>query len=258
MSAPTGVPAAPGLAADGRVRRLARAALTVVVRGRRERGGPWGEAALAEFGQTRGRWEAVRWSAGGIWAALRERRARRRELPRRVRIRRRAIVVVALGVLAAAGIQRWALTPLYEPSPAMEPTLRTADYWLLDRVSFRLTGLRHGDVVAFTQTRGGGATFTAVRRVIGLPGDTIDCRAGRVLRNGTAVPEPYLAAGSVAAPADCRPLTVPAGAVYLLGDNRGVANEWNPVAVDRLDGRLLARLWNAGPDSWWAPPASAG
>lgn len=58
MSAPTGISASPGVAADDVVRRLARFALTVAVRGRRDSGGPWGEAALAEFGQTRERWEA--------------------------------------------------------------------------------------------------------------------------------------------------------------------------------------------------------
>jgi len=228
----------------------------MAVRGRRDRGGPWGEAVLAEFGETRGRWEAVRWSAGGIRAALRERRAQRRELPRRVRVQRRAIAAVVIGGLAAAGIQQWAVTPRYEPSGAMEPTLRVADYWLMDRISFRITGLALGDVVAFQQTADGGTAFTAVRRVVGLPGDAMSCRDGLLLRNGTVVPEPYLGAGSGAAGTNCAPLTVPAGAVYLLGDNRGIAVERNPVAVDRIEGRLLTRLWNAGSAPWWPPPTS--
>ena len=54
-----------GMARFGRfmMRRAARAVLVAAVRGRRDRGGPWGEAALAEFDQTTGRWEAVRWAA---------------------------------------------------------------------------------------------------------------------------------------------------------------------------------------------------
>ncbi len=259
MSAPTGVSTTFELSGDDDVvRRLARLALTVAVRGRRDCGRPWGEAALAEFGQTRGRWEALRWSAGGIRAALRERRRQRRELPRWVRIRRRAIAVIVIGVLTGAGIQRWVLTPMYEPSTSMEPTLQAADYWLMDRISFRITGLHYGDVVAYEQTDHGRTPFTVVRRVIGLPGDVISCRDGQVLRNGTALPDPYGSAEPVRPPTACVPLTVPAGAVHLLGDNRGVAADGNPVALDRVEGRLLARLWNAGQDgSWWAPEAAS-
>ena len=58
------------------MRRAARAVLVAAVRGRRARGGPWGEAALAEFDQTIGSWEAVRWAAGGLRAVWHERRAR--------------------------------------------------------------------------------------------------------------------------------------------------------------------------------------
>ena len=256
MSATTGMVPDADPATEDAIRRLARAALRLAVRGRRRAGGPWGEAVLAELDHTSGRWEAVRWSAGGIRAALRERRAHRRELPRAVRIRRRAAAILAVGVLAAAGVQHWVATPQYQPSASMEPSLRSADYWLMDRISFRITGLDYGDVVAYTLA--GDTTVTQVRRVIGLPGDTIGCLHGRVLRNGTAIAESYLAAGTATSATNCPAVTVPAGAAYLLGDNRGVAKSENPVKLDRIEGRLLTRLWNTGPDgSWWAPPASA-
>ena len=157
-------------------------------------------------------------------------------------------------MFAGAGIQQWVLTPMYEPSPSMVPTLQVADYWLMDRISFRITGLHYEDVVAYEQTDHGSTPFTVVRRVVGLPGDVISCRDGQVLRNGTALPDPYGSAAPTQPPTHCVPLTVPAGAVYLLGDHRAVAREWNPVAVDRVEGR--PRLWNAGQDgSWWAPKA---
>jgi hypothetical protein len=63
-----------------------------------------------------------------------------------------------------------------------------------------------------------------------------------------SVGEPYL-------PADCIPTIVPDGSVYLLADNRGGANQTNPVVdADRVQGRMVARLWNAGAGSWCAPP----
>jgi signal peptidase I len=50
------------------VRHLAHKTLAFAVRGRHERGGDWGEALLAEFAETRGDWEAVRWAASGLRA----------------------------------------------------------------------------------------------------------------------------------------------------------------------------------------------
>jgi signal peptidase I len=55
------------------MRRAARVVLVAAVRGRGARGGPWGEAVLAEFDQTRGGWEAVRWAACGLRAVVQER-----------------------------------------------------------------------------------------------------------------------------------------------------------------------------------------
>ncbi|GAB1642258.1 signal peptidase I [Krasilnikovia sp. MM14-A1259] len=221
---------------DGVIRRWAYQALAVAVRGRGSEGGPWGEAALREFSHTRGTWEALSWSFGGIRTAVRERRARSAELPAKVRLRRR-IVVTAIAVLAlAAGVHQWVLTPMYVPSGAMEPGLQVSDRWLMDRVGFRMTGLHHGDVVAF---RTEDDDTVLVRRVIGLPGDTITCRDGRVLRNGTAVDEPYLAAGTRT---ECPTTTVTTGSVYLLADNRGVAVEVPPVSGDRVEGRMLSHL----------------
>jgi len=216
--------------------RLANWALVRAVRGRRERGGDWGEAVLAELAHSRGGWHALRWSAGGIRAAVRERRANR---SRSAVIQRRFVTAAAVAVLAAAGLQHWVVTPMYAPSGVMAPTLDAGDRWLMDRVSFRITGLHHGDVVAFSQVEQG-RRFTAVRRIIGLPGDVISCRDGEVLRNGAVLDEPYLT--GLAAVTDCTSLTVPAGSVYLLGDARGIARDWDPVPVDRIEGRLLTSL----------------
>jgi signal peptidase I len=218
------------------VRRLAHRALVLAVRGRRGRGADWGEALLAEFPHTRGGWQAVRWTAGGIRTALRERRAHR---SRAATIRRRIVIAVVGAVLVPFGVQHWLLTPVYVPSGAMSPTLDVGDRWLMDRVGFRVTGLRHGDVVAFARVEEG-RRFTAVRRVIGLAGDEIRCRDGAVLRNGAVLDEPYL--GDAGQPTECAPMTVPAGSVYVLGDARGIAREWSPVPVGRIEGRLLTRL----------------
>jgi signal peptidase I len=223
------------MSGDGAVRRAAGFGLRVAVRGRRARGGPWGEAVLAEFAQTSGRWQAVRWAAGGIRTAVRE---RIRASSRRTRLATAALLTAL--ALAAAG--QWVLTPVYHPSPAMEPTIQVGDRWLLDKVSFRLTGLDYGDMVVFEQAvetpDGGPDRIQVSQRVVGLAGDQMSCRDGRLLRDGVPVDEPYARGGT-----ECAPLTVPSGTVYVLGDNRGVARPWDPVAVERIEGRLVTKLW---------------
>lgn len=240
MSAPTLI--RPG----GQVRALAHAVLTAVVRGRRGRGGPWGEAVLAEFGQTTGGWAAVRWAAGGIRVALRERRAaQRRRQPRWVRISRAFVVTLVVGLLAPFGIDRYLLHPQKIYSGNMEPTLLVEQWWLTDRIGFRGTGIRHGDIVLIRSTVQGGAHLT-VGRVVALPGDSISCRDGRVWRNGGVLHEPYLPADPAAARTDCVSVTVPEDALYLLGDHRAAARDSRHDGVypaDDVQGRLLFRAW---------------
>lgn len=66
-------PLTPAAAVDTPVRRAARAVLRWAVRRGGDRGGPWGEAVLAEFDEVTSDTEAVRWAAGGVWVSLRER-----------------------------------------------------------------------------------------------------------------------------------------------------------------------------------------
>ena len=224
------------------MRRVARAVLAAAVRGRRARGGPWGEAALAEFDQTTGRWEAVRWAAGGLRAVWHERRARIRTLPARVRIQRAMLGAALLALPMAVLVTQFVLTPRFMPSGSMEPTVQVLDRFLVDKVSFRLTGIRHGDIVEFDSPLDPG-THT-IKRVIGLPGETIECRGGLVYRDGAVLSEPYVeSAGSTV---DCGPpVTVPAGELFVLGDHRLVSQDsrqWGTIPRDAVDGRLLTRI----------------
>ena len=228
------------------LRRLAWMVLVAAVRGRRAQGGPWGEAALAEFDQTTGRWEAVRWSAGGLRAVWHERRARIKSLPRRVRLQRAALVGALLSVPLAGIVNQFVLSPRYIPSGSMEPTLQVFDRFLIDKVSFHLTGVQRGDIVEFTTPAA--PDYPVIKRVIGLPGDTIECRAGTVFRDGAALAEPYLEASTTTE--DCvEPLTVPSGEIFVLGDHREVSQDsrtWGTIPLEAVDGRLLTKIWPLG------------
>lgn len=195
------------MSAGGRepmVRRAAYALLVVAVRGRRGRGGPWGEAVLGEFAMTRGSWEAVRWAAGGLTAVWLERRARVRQLPRYDRIARRILVAFVPGLIAAVLVSQFVLGARYVSSDGMAPTLQVHDRFLLDRVGFRLTGVHVGDVLVYR----GEAGYKFTQRVVGLPGDTVECRDGRVLRNGIPLRQRLAPDGRLPPVEDCAPVVV--------------------------------------------------
>lgn len=208
------------------MRSLAHRALKLAVRGRRERGGPWGEAVLAEFDQTAGTAAALRWAAGGLRVAMRERYARRPTAYR--------LALAALIVLVAVP---FGVTVKYVPSSSMEPTMTVASRHLIDKFGFRLTGLDYGDIVIHPLPDH--PERETERRVIAFAGDRVDCRDGLVFRNGVAVDESYLSPGMVT---ECLPVTVPAGALYTLGDNREVANDSRLsgfVPADSVTGRVV-------------------
>jgi signal peptidase I len=226
------------------IRAAARAVLVAAVRGRRARGGPWGEAVLAEFGQTTGRWEAVRWTAGGLKAVWQERRAKAKTRPRYVRISRRIVTTTVIGLLAALVVNQFVLTPRYMMTGSMKPTVRIGDRYLVDRVGFRVTGIVRGDLVEFPIPDA--PRIPALKRVIGLPGDVIDCRNGKVFRDGAEISEPYLNADVPDPGTDCSAVTVPAGSLYVLGDDRPVSQDsrqWGFIAESAVTGRYLLPLW---------------
>jgi signal peptidase I len=234
------VSATPPQVRESAVRRAAYRLLVAVVRGRRERGGEWGEAVLGEFGETRGDWEAVRWAVGGLRTVW---------LSRPIGITYRVIGIVVISVVAGLLINQFVLTVGYVASGSMEPTQMVGDRYLMDKVSYRLTGIHRGNLVVITEPVGGGDPVPAnprVKRVIGLPGDTIECRDGQVWRNGKQVDEPYLEGGVDDSETDCTTVKVPSGELYLLGDHRLVSQDSRqdgPISESAVRGRVLARIW---------------
>jgi signal peptidase I len=212
------------------VRRAARAVLTRGV------GGPgtvWGAAVLGEFEETTGGWEAVRWAAGGLLVAWRERWRRLGDT------RTRRIAAAALVAAVAGGVVNWqAVGLMYVPSGSMSPTLRISDRVVVDRWA----GVHRGDVVVLSVPEPD-AAVRLYKRVIGLPGDRIACRDGQVYRDGAPLAEPYLAAGTRT---DCQPVTVPPDTLYVLGDDRSVSADsrhFGPVAGSAVTGVVVLRIW---------------
>jgi len=106
---------------------------------------------------------------------------------------------------------------------------------------------RRGDVVIFEYPKDISRDF--IKRVIGLPGETVEIRQGKVYINGQLMPEPFGPnPGSYSAP----PVTVPAGEVYVMGDNRNNSSDshiWGPLPINLIIGKALASYW---PPQYWS------
>jgi signal peptidase I len=105
--------------------------------------------------------------------------------------------------------------------------------------------LQHGQVVVFFKTpaRDGDAL---IKRVIGLPGDTIELRDGAVMINGTLLNEPYVTGAQTSCGNYCRPFTLGPDEYFLMGDNRVNSldsRSFGPIPAGQIVGRVVLRYW---------------
>jgi signal peptidase I len=182
---------------------------------------------------------------------------------------RETVVLVALAILLAVVFKTFLVAAFYIPSGSMEPTLNVSDRVLVEKVSYRFGDVQDGDVVVFVHDDLGlqpsgpsnpiARFFSSlgqaiglvppsdrdfIKRVVGVPGDEISCPNGELLRNGKQVDEPYL--DPAVTTEGCKTTTVPAGKLYVMGDNRTNSQDSRSFGViDRSDvvGRAFVRIW---------------
>ena len=155
------------------------------------------------------------------------------------------VIVVAIGV--AVGIRTFVVQTFYIPSASMEPTLMIGDRILVDKVSYHLHAIHRGDIVVFATPPGenaGPAVKDLVKRVIGLPGDTISSGGGHVIIDGKPLNEPWLVKGTVTVGVTTR--TIPAGEIFVMGDNRSDSQDsrfFGPIHQSLVVGRVVMKIW---------------
>jgi signal peptidase I len=140
-------------------------------------------------------------------------------------------------------VNRWAYCP------GIHVEIPIANIMLWEKVWCVRTP-RRGDVVIFEYPKDISRDF--IKRVIGLPGETVEVRQGKVYINDELMPEPFGPnPGSYNAP----PVTVGPGDVFVMGDNRNNSSDshiWGPLPVNLIIGRALASYWP--PQLWSVVP----
>ncbi|CAM4483398.1 signal peptidase I [Paenibacillus typhae] len=148
---------------------------------------------------------------------------------------------IALGVILSLFIRSYVAEAMRVPTDSMVPTIEVNDRLFVEKLLW-LTTLEHGDIVVFYPPVPGEEEKRYVKRLIGLPGDTIEIKEGVLYRNGSKVDEPYLKESMTYT---FGPVTVPDEHYFFLGDNRNVsydAHLWPTpfVAKEQLVGKVLA------------------
>jgi signal peptidase I len=194
--------------------------------------------------------------------------------PRRARIPGRlrdAAEIFGLTVVLALAVKTFLLDAVHVPSASMENTLMVGDFVLVNKFAYgastprflpvlgsRLPVLRlpapgsprRGDVIVFYAPDGSPPRLY-VKRLVGLPGDTVMLRGGALIVNGQEIPSPPSAKPAQTPVPDFGPVVVPAAGgrilYFVLGDNRDDSLDsraWGFVPFDRVVGRAMMIYWS--------------
>ena len=153
------------------------------------------------------------------------------------------VVVIGGALLVAVVVKAFLLQAFYIPSPSMVPTLHVNDRVLVNKLSYRLHEVRRGDVIVFKSPQVV-AEKDLIKRVIGLPGDTVETRDGEIVVNDEVLDEPYLPSDVGTGPME--KITVPPGHYWMMGDNRGNSSDsrvFGPIPESSIIGRAFVKVW---------------
>jgi len=170
-----------------------------------------------------------------------------------------AAVIVVVALVVAVLLRTFVVQTFYIPSESMQPTLQVGDRILVNKLSYHFHGVGRSDIVVFRRppleekTCSGPLVNDLVKRVIGLPGETISLSQGNVMINGKRLPEPWLPSGDQTGPGPgsapfslAKPYKVPAGEYFLMGDNRTYSCDsryWGPIPRSLIVGKVDFRIW---------------
>jgi signal peptidase I len=202
-------------------------------------------------------------------AVLRQKREKREKSTRNSLVEFVVIVAVALGL--AVGIQAFLIKPFRIPSPSMVPTLKVGQRVLVNRLGTHFGDPDRGDIIVFKPPAGADShqcgipsepadghpcgkptdkrsSSNFIKRVIGLPGDTLYVKGNRAYINGKPLTEPYINKGTGCDELCNLPksIKIPPGHFFMMGDNRGESDDsrdWGPVPKKWIIGQAFFTYW---------------
>lgn len=169
------------------------------------------------------------------------------------------IKITLISLLIILPVRYFVAQPFFVRGASMDPSLQNGDYLIVDEISYRLRDPQRGDVVVFRVPRDNSQFL--IKRIIGLPGETVEIRDGGVFvrKSPESLPlklsEPYLNGAFFTAETVMTHLK--ADEVFVLGDNRNASydsRQWGTLPVDKILGRAWVRAWPLGSFNFISAP----
>ncbi len=156
------------------------------------------------------------------------------------------VMVIVISAALAFALDKFIIVNAKIPSASMEPTIMTGDRLIGNRLAYTNSDPERGDIVIFLYPDNEKELF--IKRVIGLPGETVTVKQGKVYINNSDIPLDESAYIVTTPLGDFGPFKVPEGAYFMMGDNRNNSMDsryWNQPYVykDKILGKAWARYW---------------
>lgn len=194
----------------------------------------------------------LRQAAGEVTGAHPPRAVVRRRARRRQLLEWPFLVVFSL--LAALVLRTFVVQTFFIPSQSMHDTLLEGDRVLVNKLAYRVHEVNRGDVIVFRRPANIDIPDNdLIKRVIGLPGDRLEGRAGQVYVNGRLLREPYVQRDCRDGTLNLRSVVIPSRHLFVMGDNRCDSTDsrvFGPIDEDLIVGRAFVLVWPTGRVGW--------
>lgn len=154
------------------------------------------------------------------------------------------IKVVIISVAIVLPVRTYIAQPFIVSGASMEPNFHDGEYLIIDELTYAFRKPERGDVVVFRYPLNPSEFF--IKRIVGLPGETIEIKDGKVFINGEIWQEPYITAGTENGMIVNLKAKLDIGDYFVLGDNRPKSSDsrfWGALPKEKIMGRALLRLW---------------
>jgi len=157
------------------------------------------------------------------------------------------VVIISLAIILP--IRYFLVQPFYVKGASMEPTFDDHEYLIIDEISYRFREAERGEVIVFRYPNDPSQYF--IKRIVGLPGETVTVRDNQVIISGGSAEEPFVLDEAEYLPAEKRTsgdesVTLGQDEYFVLGDNRGSSldsRSFGPLPERHIVGRVWIRGW---------------
>ena len=151
------------------------------------------------------------------------------------------VLTLTIAITFSLVIRQFAFQPCRVQMGSMTPTLKENDLVLVNKIDYRFSTPKRGDVIVFRPP-----TLTTdfyIKRVIGIPGDMVEVKDGYVYINETKIVEPYLV---IETPGNYGPTKLETDQYFVMGDHRNNSldsREFGPIEFKSISGKAFVVIW---------------